>query len=41
MPLPGLKVFAGIHWEAAKLYLKGLKLQPTPTPPDSAVTIGP
>jgi DUF1365 family protein len=41
LPLMGLKVLAGIHWEAAILLLKGLKLQPPPPPPVSAVTIGP
>ncbi len=33
MPLMTLKVVAGIHWEALKLWLKGLKLQPRPAPP--------
>ncbi len=31
-----VKVFAGIHWEAAKLWLKGLPLQPRPDAPDRA-----
>ncbi len=34
-----LKVLAAIHWEAAKLLLKGLRLQPRPTPPPNPVTI--
>lgn len=29
-----VKVFVGIHWEAAKLWLKGLPLQPRPSAPD-------
>jgi len=34
-----LKVLGAIHWEAAKLWLKGLRLQPRPAPPDSPVTV--
>jgi DUF1365 family protein len=34
-----LKVLGAIHWEAAKLWLKGLRIQPRPAPPDHAVTI--
>jgi DUF1365 family protein len=34
-----LKVLGAIHWEAAKLWLKGLRIQPRPSPPDHAVTI--
>jgi DUF1365 family protein len=30
MPWLGLKVLGGIHWEAAKLWSKGLKLRPAP-----------
>jgi DUF1365 family protein len=30
IPLLGLKVVGGIHWEAAKLWSKGLKLRPAP-----------
>lgn len=32
-PLMTLKVVAGIHWEAAKLWLKGLRLRPRPPAP--------
>jgi DUF1365 family protein len=38
MPLLGLKVLAGIHWEAAKLFAKGLRLKKRPAPPVHAVT---
>jgi hypothetical protein len=34
-----LKVLGAIHWEAVKLWLKGLRLQPRPAPPETAVTI--
>jgi uncharacterized protein len=30
LPLMTLKIMAGIHWEALKLWLKGLKLHPIP-----------
>ena len=36
-----LKVLAAIHWEAAKLWLKGLRVQPRPAPPDNPVTVVP
>jgi DUF1365 family protein len=36
-----LKVLGAIHWEAAKLWIKGLRIQPRPSPPDHAVTIVP
>ena len=39
-PLMTLKVIAGIHWEALRLWLKGLPLQPRPEPPARAVTPG-
>lgn len=32
-PLLGLKIVGGIHYEALKLWLKGLVLQPRPAPP--------
>lgn len=31
VPLMTLKVIAGIHWEALKLWLKGVRLHPAPT----------
>jgi hypothetical protein len=34
-----LKVLGAIHWEAAKLWLKGLRLLPRPAPPDNPVTV--
>ncbi len=34
MPLMTFKVIAGIHWEAAKLWIKGLRLKHRPPPPD-------
>jgi DUF1365 family protein len=35
------KVVAAIHWEAARLWMKGVRLQPRPAPPDRPVTIVP
>jgi len=32
-PLMTLKVVAGIHWEAVKLWLKGMRLRPRPPAP--------
>jgi DUF1365 family protein len=40
MPLQGAKVVLGIHWEAMKLWVKGLKLRPAPPSPAASVTIG-
>jgi DUF1365 family protein len=37
-PLMTLKVVAGIHWEAAKLWLKGMRLRPRP-PATAPLTI--
>jgi uncharacterized protein len=34
MPLMTLKVVAGIHWEALRLWLKGVRLQARPSPPE-------
>jgi DUF1365 family protein len=39
-PLMTLKVVAGIHWEAAKLWFKGIRLRPRPPAP-SLLTIVP
>ena len=39
MPLLGLKVVAGIHWEALKIWCKGISLRPRPAAPSSPVTI--
>jgi DUF1365 family protein len=41
MPMQGAKVLAGIHWEALKLWMKGMKLRPEPPPPATDVTIQP
>jgi DUF1365 family protein len=39
-PLLTLKVVAGIHWEALKLWLKGVKVWTKPEPPEERVTLG-
>jgi|HubBroStandDraft_4_1064222.scaffolds.fasta_scaffold11734_2 hypothetical protein len=39
-PLLTLKVIGGIHWEALRLWLKGVRLRARPRPPDRAVTVG-
>jgi len=39
-PLLTFKVIAGIHWEAVKLFSKGLRLKPEPAQPEAPVTIG-
>lgn len=38
-PLLTLKVLLGIHWEALKIWLKGVKIRPKPSPPLHAVTV--
>ena len=41
-PLLSLKVIGGIHWEALKLWLKGIPLTtPRPAPPETAVSVIP
>jgi hypothetical protein len=37
-PLMTLKVLAGIHWEALRLWLKGLRVRARPAPPAKAVS---
>jgi DUF1365 family protein len=37
--LLSVKVVGAIHWEALKLWVKGVRLQPRPAPPDHPVTI--
>lgn len=37
-PLMTLKVVAGIHWEALRLWCKGLRIQPKPAPPTHSLT---
>ncbi|MFT9090121.1 MAG: DUF1365 domain-containing protein [Gluconacetobacter sp.] len=39
-PLLGIKVFAAIHWEALRMWLKGFRLRPCPPAPAAPVTIG-
>jgi len=41
LPFLGFKIVAGIHWEALKLWLKGVGLRPHPAPPAAPVTIIP
>lgn len=40
-PLLTLKVIGGIHWEAVRLWIKGLRLQPRPSAPPCPVSIIP
>ncbi len=40
-PLLAMKVLGGIHWEALKLWLKGVRLRPQPPAPGAAVTATP
>ena len=39
LPLMTLKVVAGIHWEALRLYAKGLRLKPKPPTKRSSVSV--
>ncbi|MBV9824167.1 MAG: DUF1365 family protein [Alphaproteobacteria bacterium] len=39
-PLLTLKVIAGIHWEALRIWLKGTRLRTRPPPPAPSVTLG-
>ncbi|RVT92004.1 DUF1365 domain-containing protein [Rhodovarius crocodyli] len=39
-PLLALRVLAGIHWEALKLWRKGMRLRPRPAAPADPVSIG-
>ncbi len=38
LPLLPLKIVGGIHWEAFKLWVKGLRFQKRPAPPTTQVT---
>ncbi len=38
-PLLTLKVIAAIHWQALRLWCKGVRLQPKPAPPARALTL--
>ena len=39
MPLMPLQILGAIHWEALKLWFKGLAINPTPLPPEHPHTI--
>lgn len=39
-PLITLKTVAGIHWEALKLWAKGIRIRRAPAPPEAKVTLG-
>lgn len=39
LPLLPLKVIGGIHWEAVRLWLKGLRFTPRPPPPLEPVSV--
>jgi len=39
IPLLTLKVVGGIHWEALKIWLKGVKLRAHPQPPEEPVSV--
>ena len=38
-PLQSLMVVGGIHWEALRLWIKGVGFRPRPRPPEAAVTL--
>lgn len=40
IPLVTMKTVAGIHWEALKLWLKGIRIRRAPAPPEAKVTFG-
>ncbi len=40
-PMVTMKVVAGIYWEAAKIWVKGVPLHRKPAPPVEAVTFEP
>jgi DUF1365 family protein len=41
MPAITIKTLAGIHWEALRLWLKGLRYHPKPAPPRDAISVTP
>jgi DUF1365 family protein len=41
VPFLTLKVIAAIHWEALRLWLKGMRFRPSPPAPEAAVTFAP
>jgi hypothetical protein len=40
IPLVTLKTVAGIHWEALKLWVKGIGIRRAPPPPQAKITLG-
>lgn len=40
LPLMTLRVVVGIHWEAMKIWLKGIAIRRRPAPPDNSLTVG-
>jgi len=40
IPLVTLKTVAGIHWEALKLWVKGIRIRKAPKPTEAKVTLG-
>lgn len=40
IPFVTLKTVIGIHWEALKLWLKGIRIRRAPAPPEAKVTLG-
>jgi DUF1365 family protein len=38
-PMMAAQVLGGIHWEALKLWRKGMRVQPRPAPPTDPVSI--
>jgi DUF1365 family protein len=39
MPAITLKVIMAIHWEALRLWLKGMRFRRRPAPPDRAISL--
>jgi DUF1365 family protein len=40
-PLQMVRVVGGIHWEALRLWIKGMRIKPRPAPPEKLVTAVP
>ncbi len=38
-PLQMIRVLGGIHWEALRLWRKGMRIRPSPSPPEQPVTV--
>jgi len=41
IPFLTLRVIGGIHWEALKIWLKGVRLRKRPKPPENPVSVTP